>query len=112
MSIKDDLKKSMKYNQHKVYQFFLQEDSQRDIVSLLLGIKHLQKISKSLVKFISALNILLNQSQKTSVKFYQAYILPIKSVLKKLKYQASSLGKPYEDIYRRFNTDLSKQSEG
>lgn len=61
---------------------------------------------QSLVKFIRALNILLNQNQKTSVKFYQAYILPIKSVLKKIKYQASHLGKLYEGVYRRFSTDL------
>lgn len=91
--------------------FLLQKDPHRDIVSLFPGIKHLQKISKSLVKFISALNILLNQKQKTSVKFYQAYILPIKSVLKKIKYQASHLGKLYEGVYRRFSTDLFKQSK-
>jgi len=40
-----------------------------------------------------------------------AYNLPLKSVLKEIKYQDSRPGKLYEGVYGRFYTDLLKQKE-
>lgn len=38
--------------------------------------------------------------------------MPIKSVLKKIKHQASRLEKLYEHVYSRLNTDLFKKKKG